>query len=122
MNEQRFQRIFVRMMLLDQEALSTEDLTASFGWQGRDQVIQHDVQELNRVLFTAIEKSLAGTAGQRIVSDLYRGMAVSLIQCTVCGTTPTRDEEFYDLSLPIKGFSGLVERLLLGSSCSLSLI
>jgi len=34
--------------LLDIEAISTKDLTDSFGWTSRDSLEQHDVHELNR--------------------------------------------------------------------------
>ena len=51
------------MMMLDQSSCNPEGLTSSFGWSGRDEVVQHDVQELNRVLFNAIEQSLVGTQG-----------------------------------------------------------
>ena len=50
-------------MLLDQSSCNPDGLTSSFGWSGRDEVVQHDVQELNRVLFSAIEQHLVGTSG-----------------------------------------------------------
>jgi len=46
------QRLIGRLLLLDVSAVSTEDLTCSFGWSSREQHEQHDVQELNRILFT----------------------------------------------------------------------
>lgn len=44
------------MMRLDQSSMRTDKLTTSFGWKGRQEVVQHDVQELNRILFAAIEQ------------------------------------------------------------------
>jgi len=43
------QRLFSLLQAADQEAVSTEQLTDSFGWKGTSQVFdQHDVHELNR--------------------------------------------------------------------------
>ena len=94
------QRLFAEMMLLDQSSCSPERLTSSFGWSGRDEVVQHDVQvryqscleylfnmlcgcvtwmqELNRVLFSAIEQSLAGTSG--LLPHLWRIRSLILAQ------------------------------------------
>lgn len=41
---------------------------------------QHDVQELNRILFAAIESSLVGTSGEHLIGQLYRGTAVQQVQ------------------------------------------
>ena len=47
---------------------------------------QHDAQELNRILFSAIEDSLMGTQGQSIIKELYHGTIVNqvggVIGCT----------------------------------------
>ena len=43
------------------------------------QFIQHDVQELNRILFSAIESSLVGTSGKDIISKLYHGRLVNKV-------------------------------------------
>ena len=45
------QRLFARLMMLNIAAVSTEDLTASFGWNNHEERDQHDIQELNRILF-----------------------------------------------------------------------
>ena len=49
-------KLFARMTSLDQASMSLKALTESFGWERNQQVIQHDVQELNRVLFDALEQ------------------------------------------------------------------
>ena len=46
---------------MDTRATSTEDLTTAFGWKGNEAFQQHDVQELNRVLFDVIERALKET-------------------------------------------------------------
>jgi len=44
----------------------------SFGWQNQEQFQQHDVQELSRILFDAIENSLIGTSGQKLIPSLFK--------------------------------------------------
>jgi len=45
------ERLFARLLLLDVDAVSTADLTSSFGWNNCEERDQHDIQELNRILF-----------------------------------------------------------------------
>jgi len=40
---------------------------------------QHDVQELNRILFSAIDSSLVGTSGQNLINELYHGKLVNQV-------------------------------------------
>ena len=47
----QLQWLFARLLLLDVSAVSTEELTTSFGWTNQEERDQHDVQELNRILF-----------------------------------------------------------------------
>ena len=37
------------------------------------------------------------------VDKLYKGIMVNLIKCVYCGTIRSREEDFYDVSLTIKG-------------------
>lgn len=39
-------------------SVSTKDLTKSFGWGTYDAFMQHDVQELNRVLCDKLEEKM----------------------------------------------------------------
>lgn len=39
-------------------SVSTKDLTKSFGWDTMDSFMQHDVQELNRVLCDNLEEKM----------------------------------------------------------------
>lgn len=40
---------------------------------------QHDVQELNRILFSALESSLVGTPGEGLIKNLYHGTSVTKV-------------------------------------------
>jgi len=45
------QRLFARLLLLNVSVVNTADLTCSFGWKNQEERDQHDIQELNRILF-----------------------------------------------------------------------
>lgn len=51
---------------------------------------QHDVQELNRILFSALEHSLVGTSGSTLIQRLYHGTIVNSIVCKECGNVSQR--------------------------------
>lgn len=96
------------MQLANRQAVSTERLTRSFGWHGRDTSVQHDVHELIRyvcafvslahrnrlndaphsVLFDIIDRSLKATPGESLIPSLYKGTQVNKIICLKCGRTP----------------------------------
>ncbi|GFR75865.1 ubiquitin carboxyl-terminal hydrolase 40 [Elysia marginata] len=101
------QRLFAQLLLSNQQSVSTADLTNSFGWTNQEAFQQHDVQELNRILFNAIEESLVGTSGQNIINELYHGTIVNQIICLKCKKISEREEDFQDLTLAVAGMSGL---------------
>ena len=71
---------------------------------------QHDVQELNRILFDALESSLVGTSGEKFISHLYHGTSVQQVS-THFGTKQTCDLVAADLFRnPIK--FGILEVML----------
>jgi ubiquitin carboxyl-terminal hydrolase 40 len=78
------QRLFAQLLLLDQDACSTNKLTDSFGWSNNEEMQQHDVQELNRILFSAIEQSLVNTKQSKLIQEVYRGTYVNKIKCLTC--------------------------------------
>lgn len=51
---------------------------------------QHDVQELNRILFSALEHSLVDTTGSTFIHRLYHGTIVNSIVCKECGNVSQR--------------------------------
>ncbi|XP_060066969.1 ubiquitin carboxyl-terminal hydrolase 40-like [Ylistrum balloti] len=103
----QLQKLFARLLLSDQQSVPTVDLTESFGWTNNEELQQHDVQELNRILFSAIEDSLVGTRGTDLISRLYHGMVVNQIICSVCGKVSEREEDFLDLTVTVAGNSDL---------------
>nr|XP_019595315.1 PREDICTED: ubiquitin carboxyl-terminal hydrolase 40 isoform X1 [Rhinolophus sinicus] len=107
----QLQRLFAQLLLLDQEAASTADLTDSFGWTSNEEMRQHDVQELNRILFSALETSLVGTSGHDLINRLYHGTIVNQIVCKECKNVSEKQEDFLDLTVAVKNVSGLEEAL-----------
>ncbi|KAM9691310.1 ubiquitin carboxyl-terminal hydrolase 40 isoform 5-T8 [Dama dama] len=107
----QLQRLFAQLLLLDQEAASTADLTDSFGWTSDEEMSQHDVQELNRILFSALETSLVGTSGHDLINRLYHGTIVNQIVCKECKNVSEKQEDFLDLTVAVKNVSGLEDAL-----------
>ncbi|XP_063093150.1 ubiquitin carboxyl-terminal hydrolase 40 isoform X4 [Cavia porcellus] len=107
----QLQRLFAQLLLLDQEAASTADLTDSFGWTSNEEMRQHDVQELNRILFSALETSLVGTSGHDLINRLYHGTVVNQIVCKECKNISEKQEDFLDLTVAVKDVSGLEDAL-----------
>ncbi|CAL1267253.1 unnamed protein product [Larinioides sclopetarius] len=107
----QLQRLFARLLLVDQQAASTTELTDSFGWSNNEELQQHDVQELNRILFSAIDSSLVGTSGKDLISQLYHGSTITEIVCQVCGKISEREEDFLDLNVIVAGFNNLQDSL-----------
>ncbi|KAM4625208.1 ubiquitin carboxyl-terminal hydrolase 40 [Polymixia lowei] len=101
------QRLFARLLLVDQQSASTADLTDSFGWNNSEETNQHDVQELNRILFSALEHSLVGTSGSTLIHRLYHGTTVNSIVCKECGNVSQRQEDFLDLTVCVCGVCSL---------------
>ncbi|XP_030575382.1 ubiquitin carboxyl-terminal hydrolase 40 isoform X2 [Archocentrus centrarchus] len=105
------QRLFAHLLLVDQQSASTASLTDSFGWNSSEGTNQHDVQELNRILFSALEHSLVGTSGSTFIHRLYHGTIVNSIVCKECGNVSQRQEDFLDLTVCVCGVSSLEEAL-----------
>ncbi|XP_041809332.1 ubiquitin carboxyl-terminal hydrolase 40 isoform X1 [Chelmon rostratus] len=105
------QRLFATLLLVDQQSASTANLTDSFGWNSSEGTNQHDVQELNRILFSALEHSLVDTTGSTFIHRLYHGTIVNSILCKECGNVSQRQEDFLDLTVCVCGMSSLEDAL-----------
>ncbi|KAG8013265.1 Ubiquitin carboxyl-terminal hydrolase 40 [Nibea albiflora] len=105
------QRLFASLLLVDQQSASTANLTDSFGWNSSEGTNQHDVQELNRILFSALEHSLVDTSGSSFIHRLYHGTIVNSIVCKECGNVSQRQEDFLDLTVCVCGMSSLEDAL-----------
>ena len=51
---------------------------------------QHDVHELNRILFDALEQTVAGTEYDSVIQELFFGQLNNVITCEECGDSRVR--------------------------------
>eukprot|EP00993_Chasmostoma_nieuportense_P002947 NODE_36_length_3924_cov_21.666316_g33_i0.p1 GENE.NODE_36_length_3924_cov_21.666316_g33_i0~~NODE_36_length_3924_cov_21.666316_g33_i0.p1 ORF type:complete len:1160 (+),score=335.29 NODE_36_length_3924_cov_21.666316_g33_i0:364-3843(+) len=96
------QHLFYKLEYSEQ-AVSTKELTQSFGWDAHEAYVQHDVQELARVLLDNLEEKMKGTAMEGTIPKLFVGEAVNYITCVDVAHNSTRKEQFYDLQLTVRG-------------------
>lgn len=90
-------------------AVGTEKLTRSFGWNTWDSFMQHDAQELCRVLLDNMESKMKGTDVESVIPRLFCGKMVSYIRCKNVDYESKREENFYDIQLKVKGNQGVHE-------------
>ncbi|XP_052184998.1 ubiquitin C-terminal hydrolase 13-like isoform X2 [Diospyros lotus] len=96
------QSLFYKLQYSD-SSVATKDLTKSFGWDTYDSFMQHDVQELNRVLCEKLEDKMKGTVVEGTIQQLFEGHHMNYIECINVDYKSTRKESFYDLQLDVKG-------------------
>jgi len=58
--------------------VETTSLTKSFGWDSTEAWQQHDIQELCRVMFDALEQKFKNTEQADLINRLYEGTKISL--------------------------------------------
>ena len=103
----QLQRLFSRLQLSHCAYLETINLTTSFNWVGSEVYQQHDVQELCRVLFEAIDKTFFMNSIPNTILPLYTGSLQDYLRCTECNYSSTREDSFLDLQVGIRGFKDL---------------
>uniref|UniRef100_UPI00358F4AED ubiquitin carboxyl-terminal hydrolase 7 isoform X3 n=1 Tax=Myxine glutinosa TaxID=7769 RepID=UPI00358F4AED len=102
------QRVFYELQHSD-KPVGTKKLTKSFGWETLDSFMQHDVQELSRVLLDNMENKMKGTCVEGTISKVFGGKMVSYIQCKNVNYRSERTEDYYDIQLSIKGKKSIYE-------------
>ncbi|CAI4224739.1 unnamed protein product [Auanema sp. JU1783] len=104
----QIQKLFLLLQTSDCNALETKDLTASFGWNSNEAYDQHDVQELCRLMFDALEVKWKNSPHDKLIQNLYQGSMQDFVKCLKCGKENVRKDFFLDLPLALKPF-GAVE-------------
>jgi ubiquitin carboxyl-terminal hydrolase 7 len=102
------QRVFYELQFSD-KPVGTKKLTKSFGWETLDSFMQHDVQELCRVLLENMESKMKGTCVDGTIPKLFEGRMLSFIECKKVDCISSRTEAFYDIQLNIKGKQNILE-------------
>ncbi|KAL3275293.1 hypothetical protein HHI36_020060 [Cryptolaemus montrouzieri] len=104
----QLQKLFLNLQTSSKSAVETTDLTTSFGWQGSDAWQQHDIQELCRVMFDALEQKFKDTKQANLINDLYEGKMLDYVRCLECSTEKSREDTFLDIPLPVRPFGSQV--------------
>ncbi|KAF1346296.1 hypothetical protein BDV97DRAFT_360188 [Delphinella strobiligena] len=104
------QRLFYKLQT-DQQAVSTMELTRSFGWESRQVFEQQDVQELSRILMDKMEEKMKGTAAENALAEMFVGKMKTYIRCINVEYESARLEDFWDLQLNVSGCKSLKESL-----------
>lgn len=102
------QEVFYDLQHSD-KPVATRKLTKSFGWETLDSFMQHDVQELCRVLLDNMENKMKGTCVEGTIPKLFRGKMTSYIQCKHVAFRSERIEDYYDVQVSIKGKKDILE-------------
>ncbi|XP_071942590.1 ubiquitin carboxyl-terminal hydrolase 47-like [Antedon mediterranea] len=100
----QLQRLFSVMQTSKKRAVETMDITRSFGWDSSEVWQQHDVQELCRVMFDALEKTWKKTDQANLINDLYQGQMKDYVKCLECGYESARNDTYLDIPLVIRPF------------------
>lgn len=96
------QRVFYELQF-STAPVGTKKLTKSFGWDTVDSFLQHDVQELCRVLLDNLESKMKTAKVADTIPSLFKGRMKSYIKCKNIDFESSREESFYDVQLKVKG-------------------
>ena len=72
---------------------------------------QKDAQEFLNLLFDRIENGLKETPRKLLLQSVFGGKTCSQIVCQECGMVKNRIEDYYNLSLTVKGMKSMEESL-----------
>lgn len=104
------QKVFYELQF-SPTVVKTKKLTESFGWDTTDAFTQHDVQELKLILCDELAEKMKKISPNRpnSLSTLFQGKILNYIECVDVPYKSTREEEFSDLSLNVKGCRNIYE-------------
>lgn len=95
------QRVFYELQSAE-GAVGTRALTRAFGWDTYEAFMQHDAQEMIRVLIDKLECKMKGTKVENNVKRLFEGKTISYIKCKNVDYGREHEETFYDIQLPVR--------------------
>lgn len=96
------QRLFFLLQSSD-TAISTGELTTSFGWESRQIFEQQDVQELLRILMDKMEERMKGTKAEKALASFFVGQMKTYISCIHVDYESSRPEDYWDIQLNVRG-------------------
>ncbi|XP_048515224.1 ubiquitin carboxyl-terminal hydrolase 47 isoform X2 [Athalia rosae] len=104
----QLQKLFLNLQTSTKSAVETTSLTKSFGWDSTEAWQQHDIQELCRVMFDALEQKFKNTQQADLINRLYEGKMIDYVKCLECSTEKSREDTFLDIPLPVRPFGSKV--------------
>lgn len=104
----QLQKLFLNLQTSAKSAVETTALTKSFGWDSTEAWQQHDIQELCRVMFDALEQKFKNTEQADLINRFYEGKMIDYVKCLECGTEKSREDTFLDIPLPVRPFGSNV--------------
>ncbi|KAL9613274.1 MAG: hypothetical protein Q9167_002183 [Letrouitia subvulpina] len=96
------QRLFYLLQTND-DAVATQELTASFGWETKQIFEQQDVQELSRILMERMEERMKGTEAENVLPKMFVGKTKTYLSCINVDYESSRIEDFWDIQLNVSG-------------------
>ncbi|KAK0739732.1 hypothetical protein B0T21DRAFT_382697 [Apiosordaria backusii] len=102
------QRLFYQLQTSN-VAVSTNELTKSFGWETRHIFEQQDVQELSRKLMERMEEKMKGTELEKELPKMFSGKIKTYISCINVPYESSRVEDFWDVQLNVSGNENLLD-------------
>jgi len=102
------QRLFYQLQISN-NAVSTNELTKSFGWETKHIFEQQDVQELSRKLMERMEEKMKGTGAETLLPKLFSGKLQTYISCINVDYASRRTEDFWDIQLNVSGNKNLIQ-------------
>lgn len=100
------QRLFY-LLQSSSNAVSTSDLTHSFGWDSKQIFEQQDVQELSRVLMDKLDEKMKGTEAEGALTKMFAGKMKTYLTCINVDYESSRIEDFWDIQLNVSGNKNL---------------
>ncbi|KAM7428691.1 Ubiquitin carboxyl-terminal hydrolase 47 [Porites harrisoni] len=100
----QLQKLFLHLQTSSKRAVETTDVTKSFGWDSSEAWQQHDVQELCRVMFDALESKFKNTDQDDLINKLYQGKLKDYVKCQQCSHESARTDAYLDIPLAIRPF------------------
>ena len=102
------QSLFHRLQT-DVDQVTTRELTKAFGWNSLDSFMQQDVQEMMRILLDKLEEKMKGSSVEHAIKTLFCGKVKSYVRCVNVEFESSREEEFYDIQLDVKGCDNIYQ-------------
>lgn len=107
-------KLFTFLEVSERQAYDPREFCAAFkDLEGNptDVRVQQDAHEFLNVAFERMESCLAKTPQRFLVRSVFGGKTCSQITCSNCNTVKRNLEDFYNLSVEVKGLNSLFESL-----------